>query len=231
MMRKGNDTQTIVDEIKLLIQYAVGPEEREMANIVVQKYRNNWVALQVLWDFYSSLPEAREEPLSCIVQIDMRQDVFLLGVRAGVHEYVYFATEEGAGCLGEYQEGIEDQEILSFFGYIGKQSFLQLHPSMDEFEDFNVIRNTKKASCPICLVTEGEYHHLGCPVEVCPWCLGQLSRCNCRFDQMQKEEITDDEDLARFEALLQEKGRICFVPGQGPSYPSAGNGMNSTKKK
>ena len=40
---------------------------------------------------------------------------------------------------------------------------------------------------------------------------------------MQKEEIESDEDLERFEALLQQKGRISFAEGQGPFYPVAGN--------
>jgi hypothetical protein len=230
-MQEVNNKEKSVAEITLLIQYAVSAEDREAAGAAVRKYMDNRVALRVLRDFYSSLPEAREEPLTGIVCIATRQDVYLLGVRAGAHEYLYIATDERAGCLGEYQEGIEDLEILNFFGYTENDSFLQRHPSMDAFEDFSIIEKKMTASCPICSVAEGEYHHLGCPVEVCPWCLGQLSRCNCRFDQMQKEEMADDEDLAQFEALLLEKGRVCFKAGQGPSYPSAGDEIKLKRKR
>jgi hypothetical protein len=230
-MWKPSDTKNILDEIALLIQYAVGAEDKEIAHAVVQKYRDNHVALQVLRDFYLSLPEAREEPLTRIVRIDMRQGVFLLGVRARAHEYIYFATEEDAGCLGEYREGIGDPEILAFFGYTSNESFLEIHPTFAEFADLDTMRNEEGGVCPVCRVAIGEYHHLGCPVEVCPWCLGQLNRCNCRFDQLEKEEIIDDEDLARFEKLLQEKGRVCFEADQAPSYPSAGKDLKKKKKK
>lgn len=230
IMQKKSELQATVEEIELLIKYAVGEEDRVVANALVEKYRNNRVALHVLQDFYGSLPEAREEPLTRVVLIDMRQGLFLLGVNAGVHEYIYLATEEDARCLGEYQEGIEHQEILAFFGYSSKESFARLYPTIAGFEDFDAIRKKESTLCPVCSVAEGENHHLGCSVEVCPWCLGQLSRCNCRFDQLQKEEIESDEDLALFEVLLQEKGRICFEAGQGPSYPAAGNAMRSGKK-
>lgn len=33
--------------------------------------------------------------------------------------------------------------------------------------------------CPDCGVTNGGYHHLGCGVERCPVCKGQLTRCDC----------------------------------------------------
>jgi hypothetical protein len=218
-MRKINESQATLDEIGLLIQYAVSEGDRDMAKSLLEKYQVNPVALRVLKEYYSSLPEAREEPVSRIVHMDMRQGVFLLGLSAGAHEYIFFATEDHAGFLGEYQEGIGDEEILGFFGYTSRESFLQLHPSLAEFADLSETWKINKALCPICLVAVGEYHHLGCPVEICPWCQGQLSTCNCRFDQTQKEEILSDEDLEVFETLLQQKGRISFEAGQGPSYP------------
>ena len=225
IMKETSELQAIVDEIKLLIKYAVSKEDSDKANTLLEQYRANRVALRVLKEFYSALPEAREEPVSRIVHIERRQGIFLLGLSTGDHDYIFFATEDHAGFLGEYHEGIGDEEILGFFGHTSSESFLQLHPTMAEFDDFSEAWKINKALCPVCLVAIGEVHHLGCPVEVCPWCLGQLSRCNCRFEQMQKEEITSDEDLEQFETLLEQKGRICFEEGQGPLFPVAGEGL------
>jgi hypothetical protein len=224
-MKEKSELQAIVEEIELLIRYAVREEDRDTAKVLLQKYQANRVALRAMKEYYSLLPEAREESLSRIVQINKRQGIFLLGLSTGFHEYIFFASEDHAGFLGEYQEGIGDEEILGYFGYTDRESFLQLHPVMTEFDDFSETWKINKALCPVCLVAIGEHHHLGCPVEVCPWCLGQLSRCNCRFEQMQKEEITSDEDLEQFETLLEQKGRICFEEGQGPVFPAAGDGL------
>jgi hypothetical protein len=224
-MKEKSELQATVEEIELLIRYAVREEDRDKAKALLEKYCVNRVALRALKEYYSLLPEAREEPVSRIVQINRRQGIFLLGLSAGVHEYIFFAAEDHAGFLGEYQEGIGDEEILGYFGYTSRESFLQLHPKMAEFDDFSQTWKINKALCPVCLVAIGECHHLGCPVEICPWCLGQLSRCNCRFEQMQKEEITSDEDLEQLEMLLQQKGRICFEEGQGPVFPAAGDGL------
>jgi hypothetical protein len=67
----------------------------------------------------------------------------------------------------------------------------------------------------------GEYHLLGCPVEICPWCDGQLSRCGCRFEQLGVDVLEDEEDLEELERILEEKGRIPYSEEQYPSYPSA----------
>jgi hypothetical protein len=66
----------------------------------------------------------------------------------------------------------------------------------------------------------GDYHILGCPVEVCPWCEGQLSRCGCRFEQLGLEALEDEEELEELERLLEEKGRVPYAAWQCPSYPS-----------
>jgi hypothetical protein len=227
---RNDELQLLIEEIKLFIQYAVTENDREKAYGLVEKYRDNRVALRALKEYYSVLPEAREEPVLSIARIDIKQGVFLLGLSAGAHEYIFFATEDDAGYLGEYHEGMGDQEILGFFGYADKEEFLQLHPTMAEFDDFGETWKINSVLCPVCLVPVGEYHHLGCPVEVCPWCLGQLRSCSCRFEQTQSEEFEDDEDLTRFETLLQQKGRIPFETGQGPSYPIADNGQESEEK-
>lgn len=221
-MLNRNEIVSIIEEIKLLIKYAVQSDERDKAESLVDEYKDNHMALILLKEFYSFLPEAREEPVIRIVQIDMHQGVFLLGVSTGSHEYIFLATDDEAENLGEYKEKVGDEQAFAFFGYSDKESFLADHPSMTEFQDLGTDFSADEVFCPVCSVAVGENHHLGCPVEICPWCFGQLNRCNCRFDQMEKEEMEGEEDLEMFERILNEKGRICFEPGQGPSYPAAG---------
>ena len=37
--------------------------------------------------------------------------------------------------------------------------------------------------CGGCDVARGGLHHLGCDVQRCPRCAGQLINCGCRFDE------------------------------------------------
>lgn len=46
--------------------------------------------------------------------------------------------------------------------------------------------------CGDCGVLPGRYHHLGCDVQQCPVCRGQMITCGCRFD----EDGPDDGDGA-----------------------------------
>lgn len=41
--------------------------------------------------------------------------------------------------------------------------------------------------CHDCNVTKGQYHHLGCDMEECPRCGGQLISCDCPFDYKEEE--------------------------------------------
>ena len=43
--------------------------------------------------------------------------------------------------------------------------------------------------CGDCGVARGGLHHLGCDMQPCPCCGGQLISCGCRFD----EDEDDDE--------------------------------------
>ncbi|MCI5168483.1 MAG: hypothetical protein D3903_20920, partial [Candidatus Electrothrix sp. GM3_4] len=71
----------------------------------------------------------------------------------------------------------------------------------------------------------GEEHELGFPIEVCPWCGGQLIHCECRFAQLDMEEMSTDQDLIRFEELLQQKGRLVYTPEQRPTFADEGPGI------
>jgi hypothetical protein len=42
-------------------------------------------------------------------------------------------------------------------------------------------RTTRR--CDDCGVARGGLHHLGCDLQRCPRCTGQLISCGCRFDE------------------------------------------------
>jgi hypothetical protein len=46
------------------------------------------------------------------------------------------------------------------------------------------------ARCGDCGVLPGGFHHLGCDLQQCPMCSGQLLSCGCRFDEDGTDEIT-----------------------------------------
>jgi hypothetical protein len=76
--------------------------------------------------------------------------------------------------------------------------------------------------CPACYAVTGEVHELGCPVELCPWCGGQLIHCACRYDQLGLDAISSEEELLQFEVILEERGRIPYSPEQRPSFAADG---------
>ena len=112
--------------------------------------------------------------------------------------------------------------VLEFFGYKDQADFAGQMKPFEQLEEVAVEAEVKD-TCVACGVSENELHIFGCPVEQCPWCDGQLSRCNCRFDQLDVDEIEEQEQLDRFETILDVKGRVPFTCEQNPSYPTAGN--------
>jgi hypothetical protein len=61
--------------------------------------------------------------------------------------------------------------------------------------------------CGDCGVARGGLHHLGCDIQRCPVCRGQLISCGCRFDEDPLDDDCDD-DLCgevdhRFEAIVR----------------------------
>lgn len=222
-------SEGLVEELELFIRYGVMEDERKDALSLLRRYRHDELALQLLGAFYRSLPEPHEEAARRIVLIEKKEDVFLLAVSTARHCYLYAATDQKALLLGDCGEDLIEPEVLGVFGYADFDALLARYPDISGCPEYAAVQLVGPESCPICSATTGEYHLLGCPVEVCPWCEGQLSRCNCRFERLGVEALDDEADLEELERLLEEKGRIPHAAWQCPSYPSdtdQGDGQN-----
>lgn len=220
-MAKENKAQRLIDEISLLIKYAVPEDEQQDAVSLVKKYKHDRPILLLFLEYYSTLPEAREERVDRVVTLVTKQGVSLFVVIAKSDPYLYVVSGENVVFLGVYGSEV-DLQILTHFGYGSQADFLKKCPPVDELEEYKTDKGEKMHSCPACGAVEREHHLLGCAVEICPWCDGQLSNCNCRFEQLGLDEIENVEQLDDFYDLLREKGRIAFEKDQAPLYPGAG---------
>ena len=207
-------------EIQFLMKYAVPPEQMTAAELLVQRYETDIIALNLLHSFYIHLPEGTDDSVKNLRLLSSRQGVFLLCITTGNGmRYLYVANNETAHIIGTLAEGIVDREILDFFGYADNREIQILSKKLDRLPEYEP-STVDAGLCPSCQVREGEFHTLGCPVEVCPWCFGQLTYCNCRFTRLDTEALDKVSQIEELLELLEAKGRIAFTKGQGPGYPT-----------
>jgi hypothetical protein len=218
MFDDSNELKAALEEIELLIRYAVPEKEFSSACDYLHSYREDPFALAVIKEFYRSLPDAREEALLKISVIEQKEQVFLLLLSTTAHHYLYLTNDEEGTFLGEYKDGITDSHILSFFEYPDQDAFKKAHSSMEGYREYQPLERMNAEICPSCGTRTGDMHTLGCPVELCPWCGGQLNHCNCRFEQLGVEELTDEKKIAELEEKLDKKGRIPYAKEQRPSF-------------
>ena len=203
--------KTLADQkehILLLMDYAVNPEDLDEARGLLDRYQDDQIALHLFREFYSYLPDAANDAIKLIRNLDRKEGTFLLQVTTVNDSYLYIANKEGAEFLGRHEEGIWDQEVLEFLGITQAES-VNRYKKLEAFPVY-VPAHLDPKLCPVCLAADGEFHRSGCPVEICPWCGGQLVHCNCRFEQTGKKTLTTEAQLAGFEALLEQRGRVPF---------------------
>jgi len=205
------------------MEYAVPEENMEEAKDLLDRYREDKIALDLLLEFYSYLPEAGEDYVCDIRLVARSGGVFLLAAMTGASAYLYLISSEGIEFHGSLADAYLERELLDFFDYDDLQSLQKICSTPDMFPQYEPLQVDGDV-CPACHAVTGEVHELGCPVEICPWCGGQLISCSCRFDQLGVEVMTDA-DIARFEALLNERGRIAYSPDQRPSFADEGPGV------
>lgn len=221
------NNEQLVKEIKLFIRYSVAESEVEGAVRLVDSYQSEVYVLRLLREYYSTLPEAREEAVIKISEIANKQGVHLFVLVCTDHAYLYVVAQEDVLLLTEYP-GEVSAEILSYFEFGSQKEFLAACPQVEELQGYKEDKTGgEEVKCPVCGVEVGETHVIGCVVEVCPWCDGQLCSCNCRFEQLETDEITDEEELETFIDMLSAKGRIPYHPQQSPGYPGTSDGLDS----
>ncbi|BDD86098.1 hypothetical protein [Desulfofustis limnaeus] len=208
-----------------LVRFTVPAEELTLALAVIERFSRDRLANGVLRHYYTFLPEGREEMATDVRLVARQAQLALVALATTQHRYLYLCSAGEVVLLGDFDRGIDDEEVLASFGWGSDAEFRSRFPSfadLEELADDGPGNDAGPASCVACGVAPGELHVFGCPVELCPWCEGQLSRCNCRFDQLDTDQIDSDEQLDRFADVLAEKGRVPFSVDQNPAYPSAG---------
>jgi hypothetical protein len=211
-----------LEETRLLMEYAVPAPHRQEALALVTMYDNDLVALNLLHAFYSYLPEAREDGIRELRLLARRSGNFLLAALTFHTAYYYLVNQEEAEFLGECSEGIWEEDVLAFFELGSREEFMKSHRNLVDFPVHEPAHRDPDL-CPVCAAAAGEEHTLGCPVEVCPWCGGQLTSCNCRFLQLGEKSLIRESQIEVLREKLKEKGRIPYEPAsQRPAYPAAG---------
>jgi len=191
-----------------LMDFAVNDEDQAQARDLVEKFAADTIALHLFHEFYSFLPEAENDAICLVRRLDKRGGNFLLAATTLHDTYLYLANSEGAEFLGNHQEGIWDEEVLAYFA-VSHEEALAKFLNLDAFPVYTPV-NLDKTLCVVCAVDHGESHRLGCPLEVCPWCGGQLTRCNCRFQKAGVDQLEEESQLDAFIVALEAKGRIPF---------------------
>jgi hypothetical protein len=208
------------NDIQFLMKYAVPEDQVEAAETLLKKYEADIIALNLLHSFYINLPEGKDDSVKKIRLMTRRQGVFLLCVSTGngLH-YLYLVNKEAAHIVGTLAEGIVDRELLDFFGYADNREVLALTQKPEMLQKYQPYAIDSKI-CPSCQVAVGEFHTLGCPVEICPWCNGQLTYCNCRFTKLDIDTLEKAAQIEKLLELLEEVGRIAFKKEHSPGYLS-----------
>ena len=207
-------------DIQFLMRYAVPAAQTAAAEALLDRYAADIIALNLLHSFYVHLPEGMDDSVTVLRLVKRCQGVFLLCVSTGsdIH-YLYLVNNEAAHIIGTVAEGIITRELLDFFGYADNSEVLSHIGKIEMLPEYEPYSSDSDL-CPSCQAAEGEFHTLGCPVEICPWCKGQLTYCNCRFTRLNADSLDKAAQLEKLLELLEAAGRIAFKKEHGPGYPT-----------
>ncbi|SDP25509.1 hypothetical protein [Desulforhopalus singaporensis] len=228
-MAVAEQAKQLVEDIGLLIDYGVD-SGGEQAKKLVAEYCRSILVLKLLKNHYSILPEAREDAVIKVSKLQYKDGIYLFVVATDHHAYLYLCSQDRVVFIGEYLSEMET-EVLTFFEYSSQKEFRESCPPVEKLAEYPKTGGEETNTCPVCGVEGGEYHLLGCVVEVCPWCEGQLASCNCRFELLDVDEIEDEDQLEAFADLLHDKGRIVFSKEQSPAYPGTSKGVDRAGNK
>jgi hypothetical protein len=221
---KGELLKELKEKKKAILEamdHAVPEEHRAEAEDVLDIYREDLIGLTLLLELYTHHPESRDEWVREIRLVNRQQGVFLLVAITVQGEYLYLVSSEGLEFQGRLADGFLADELIDFFGYDSAESFKKICTKVDVFPVYEPLQLDEDI-CPACHAATGEVHELGCPVEICPWCGGQLIHCDCRYEKLGLDSIDSEEDLVQFEVLLEERGRIPYSSEQRPSFADDG---------
>lgn len=208
-------------EVRLLLDYAVPDEQRSAALELLAAHADDVIGLNLLQAFYGALPEGQDDAVVKIRLLFRRQGTFLLCASSLLGNYLYMVTSEQGVLVGILEEGVDDPELLAFLGLADRAAFIRKYGEAAALPQYVPVHLDQEL-CPVCMVASGETHVFGCPVEVCPWCGGQLTRCNCRFEQIDRKVLERESQVDALLARINEKGRIPFDPKeQRPAYLTA----------
>lgn len=209
-------------ELDVLVEYGVPTKQQKQAKALINKFGHDPLALNIFHSFYSSLPDAVEDCIEELALLERHLGQMLFRVKTTLSSYFYLVNNDKAEYGGSEKDGLHE-DLLNFYGFGNQDNFEKKFGKFDELEPYSPDFINSKV-CPACYCLEGELHEFGCPVEVCPWCDGQLANCDCRFQQLGVSEIHSDRQLDTFQQLAKKKGRITFdAASQRPAYPTAGD--------
>ena len=221
--------QHTLEEVDGFLTYAVSPADHTIAMKFVRSYEKDGTALRLFREHYSALPDAIEEPIEALYELASYQGVRCLLATSENGRFVYVVSSDKVIYVGCSVDMFSD-DLLKFIDKTDRAVFAQELEELKGFEPYLPIDKKGSAVCPTCGVQEGDVHLLGCVTEICPWCDGQLSKCNCRFEKLGVEEITTEEQVERFEELLADKGRVPFAKDQAISFPGLSKGFDLESK-
>lgn len=220
--------QVALEEINTFVTYAVEPENYPVAMEFVRQYEKDGIALRLFKEHYSALPDALEEPILGLYQLAYAQGVRCLLAATITGRFFYLVSADDVVFAGSDVETLTD-DVLRFVNRADRDTFAKELLTLANYPKYLPSNKKGGAVCPACGVSEGDVHLLGCVVEVCPWCDGQLSNCNCRFEKLDIDEITTAAEIEEFADLLDSAGRVAFSAEQILAFPGLSAGLDKGK--